>query len=96
MTAPLVDVDFETWFLEEIQCDGVLALNIPPHEVPAEWILVRDHNCSKRARSAKCGDCFENFMTHLSRCMEAWAAIECSYCGGVFYTIPEFVTYRRL
>lgn len=96
MTAPLIDVDFETWFSEEIQCDGVVALNIPPHEAPAEWVLAHDHGCPKKARSAKCDFHYRMFEKHLKRCLEAWAAIECSYCGAVFYTVAEFVEYRRI
>ena len=96
MTTPLLDVDLEELFDQEIQCDGVVALNIPPHDSPAEWVLAHDHGCSKKNRSAKCELHYRMFKEHLDRCMEAWAAIECFYCGRVFFTVPDFVVYRRI
>lgn len=96
MTAPLVDVDFETWFSEEIPCDGVVALDIPAHNTPAKWTRAGGHDCIVRNRSNKCEKCFVAFLELISEILATHGAIGCSYCHKLFYDLDSFVVYRRL
>lgn len=96
MTAPLVDVDFETWFSEEIGCDGVIALHIPPHDAPAKWTVARRHSCTRDIKTNKCDECYRRLMAHLNEIMNTHAAIGCAFCNRLFFDLDSFVVYRRL
>lgn len=96
MNAPLVDVDFETWFSKEIGCDGVIALDIPPHNAPARWTKADSHPCNRNNRSNKCEKCYRAFMQLMNEIIVTHGAIGCSYCHQVFFDMDSFVTCRRL
>lgn len=96
MTSPVIDDQLEELWEAYLPCDGISALDVPPHDAPAEWVLAKQHDCRITVQSAKCGPCYRRFKAHLDNMFEKWGVLECEYCQKVFTDPDSFVEYWRI